>query len=116
QRARFGESGEILHQSAPLDADIVERRGEDDCDCGYVVDIAAVRLESRIVTKYAQQIFRESRGNRAQRRSTNDDELGPAEEEGRKSPPRLPDEDINAAGTREGARHLRQSQRAAKNE
>ncbi len=77
------------------------------------MNVRRVRRGHRIVAEDPDEILGECRGDRAQSRRANHHQLGPPEEEGVKTAPRLANENVNAARSRIGAGYLGESQRAA---
>src|SRR5450759_3626722 len=116
QRPCFGQRRDVLHQRPPLDADIVERRREEDRSGRDVMNVAAVRRDPRVMAEDPKQVFRKSRGGGAKRCSANHEELGPAEEKSGQPSPRLANEDVHPAGAWEYARYFGERQRPAEGE
>src|SRR4029077_5620820 len=116
QRSRFCQGRDVLHQRAPLDADVVERSRQEDRGGGDEMNVRAVGLDTRVVAEYTEEVFRKSRGDGAERCGANDDQLGPAEEKRGQPSPRLANVDVHSASAWEHARYFGESQRPTESE
>ena len=115
QRTRFRERGDVLNERAPSDADVIECGSQNDRRRRDVVNVAAVRKNSRVVTEYAQQVFRKSRGDGAECCRANDDELGPAKEKCRQTSPGFANENVDPTGSRERSCNFSQREGTTEN-